>query len=146
MATITLSDEQLKKLTELMFLGEWVLNSFKDPNEALEFEDVEQIVYKAVSQTQYADIVEFDETENAYFVSSDFDDECMDKIEEYDEKAFWSELLAQLADRDLLEKFGMEIRLMDEMKLMEERNKIVEKYEIEFEANGIDNFVIKKHK
>lgn len=145
MATLNLSNEELKKLTKLIFLGEWMTNAFKPLQQVDVFDDIEQKVYQLVAEAGISNIVEYDDKEESYFITEDFDDECMQIAEDYEDKAFWTELLSRLADRDLLEKLStIDMNNVDEMVLLQKKNEIIEKYESEFEKNGLDNLVIQK--
>lgn len=138
-----MTEEQLKRLSELVFIGEWVANSFEEPTEGESNEDIEQIVYGALHKTAYSESVDYSDEDDAYFPSEDFEFDCMPKIENYDDKTFWNELFMNLSMRDLVNKFGDKLSSMNEIEIIEERNMLFAQYESEFEENGLENLVIK---
>jgi hypothetical protein len=66
-----------------------------------------------------------------------------EKIDRFVEDAFWSELVARLAERDLQAELG-DTKLTDELTADEEERltAIEDNYWREFESNGVDHLVL----
>lgn len=134
---IELSEKHYKTLLKLVYLGEWVSQSYNE-EPSKEIEEVEQIVYGMSKGTKSENWIELDEKTKRYFPTVDMEEEMLENIDEYDDLVFWDELVDRLAERDLVEAHGEDkITKMSFEDRIEEEDPIVEAYEEEFSKNGI---------
>ena len=133
-----LSEEQYKTLLKMVYLGEWVCQSYnEEPSQAVE--EVEQLIYKASEGTDQNKWLELDKKTKRFFPTVDMEGEMLEYIDEYDDNVFWDELVDRLAERDLINKHGEEkISKLSFEERIEEEDPIIEKYEEEFSKNGIE--------
>lgn len=80
---LKLNNEQYRKLIQLIYIGEWVVNSYKENQDEYEFTDIEQYVYSFFKQYQCEDLIEFDEESQMYFPTSEMDETMMNYIDDY---------------------------------------------------------------
>ena len=92
-------------------------------------------------------MIEYAENLKMYFPTKSMEEIIHLLVDIYDESVFWEELAHNMAEKDFHKKYGEE--LIEQM-TMKKRflliQEFVEKYIKEFEANGIENMVIKKGK
>jgi hypothetical protein len=140
---IELDEEEYRLLADLAYLGEWVVNAYRDPARTLpEYEDALRRLLSYAEEAGCGEIA--DEETHDPTAALENDREIRRFIEGYNDENFWHELLERLAYRDLETQRGF--RVVRDMapevreKLLEE---IEEKYLDELEKNGIDHFTFK---
>ena len=140
------SEAQFKDLLKLVYLGNWVANGIKTPDEQIfgliELHD--QLLNEAYSQG-LSEVVGYNEKEDECYPTEIFEDEMDDLIDEYEDLVFWQDLIIRMTHRDFIAEYGED--RFEKMPL-EERDKMLnpieKKYQDEFFANGVDNLVLKK--
>jgi hypothetical protein len=137
MPNINLSDEQYKQLIDLVFLGNWMINSFKTEDMEMKYEELEQYLLSKASEFKQEDYVIFDEKLKQYFTTRKHEEENDKYIQEYDNYTFWDELGDRLATRDMKRIIGPVKSISDEHWSI--KHEIEETYSQEFEKNGIKN-------
>jgi hypothetical protein len=137
---LNLTPSELRKLIELAYLGEWVINAHHDP----EFQDDEATaLLQRLLATGLADDTARDEETGAYYMSTDWTDRLYDTyIYDYDDHTFWDELTERLAQRDLARSRGVEPDTIVRDDDLPELRPLEEKYRDELEQNGIDRLDI----
>lgn len=143
---IKLTEEQYKTLVEMLYLGEWMINACRSPNERIEkYEDLEQHLYSFAKAAGLECWIEYDEELKQYFPTKEF--ELQSEVEEYrdefENETFWDELIERLSLRDVIRQLGEEA--VDKMAGVERYEKqlvFIEKYQKEFEKHGIKNLGI----
>lgn len=141
---IELTKEQYLKLLELVYLGEWMANSYRrkeDFNEA--YDEIMQYILSFAKDLDL-DLVDYDEEGNYYFTTRKFEESLSQTIDEYDNNTFWLELANRLAERDLLREIGPVNELSDQH--YGRKLELEEKYLQEFERNGLKNLQLKTNK
>jgi hypothetical protein len=141
MANIELTEEQYKKLLDLVFLGRWMSTSMKEDN-TNEYEDIEQHILKYAEAFNAADYVEYDEKYGTFFTTGMLEEELDSIIEEYDEFTLWEQLAARFAERDLAREIGPVSKLTE--KHYARKFDLEDEYTHEFMTNGIRNVVFQK--
>jgi hypothetical protein len=139
---IELTTEEFRKLIELAYLGEWMINAQHDP----EFEDESAgaLVQKLMGAHKLPNIDVDDET-GEYFMKSDWSERLYDEyILDYDDHTFWDELTERLALRDLARERGVEADQLSRDDDLLELRPIEEKYRAELEEYGLDRIDIKQ--
>ncbi|MCG8570031.1 MAG: hypothetical protein MJB14_07800 [Spirochaetes bacterium] len=140
---IKFSEEQYKSLLKMIYLGEWMVNSYQDqPNQ--EFFQLAQYIYSFTDKFNLQKLVEKDQEFNEYFPSAEMEESIQEFIDDYDNENFWDEIIEKLAWRDMVEDHGeAAIKEMSINDLNEKRLPYLTKYAKEFEENGIKNLTIK---
>ncbi|WP_026569084.1 MULTISPECIES: hypothetical protein [Sediminibacillus] len=134
---IEMTESQYQKLTELVYLGNWLVNAHRN-EEVSHYEELEQFVYKNAGST---DII-YDKEDDFYHLKAELEEKLHRYIKEYEDYNFWEELTYRLANRDLLRELGPKGKL--EQKDIDRRLKIAEGYENEFIKNGLKNMTVEK--
>ncbi len=138
---LELTPDEFRKLIELAYLGEWMINAQHDP----EFQDeaAEATVQKLLASRPHADISRDEETGN-YFMHSNWTDRLYDDhILDYDDHIFWDELAERLALRDLARERGVEADHLDPDEDVRELKAREDRYHQEFEEHGLDRLDIR---
>lgn len=142
---ITLTTAQYKKLMELVYLGNWLINSYRGEERIEDYDQVAEHILSFAPAAGYKERIEFDEFEGRYYPSSKFDEELRQSIDEYDEDVFWNLLVDRLAERDLVKVFGEEkVNSMEWDEYNEKIEPFMKKYEKEIEAAGVENLQVFK--
>jgi hypothetical protein len=143
---IELTKQQLESLVKIVYLGSWVVNSWRTEEEAPgDVDEVEQIVLSAAGKNGLNEYVEIDEEEGRFFPSAEVDEKMAETIDTYNDNTFWDELIYRLADRDYIRKHGEEaFEELSTREGMEKERPFVDKYEKEFYENGLDRLEIRR--
>lgn len=133
------------RLLELVHLGLWVAGSRPDDPSTMppRYGDLAQKVFALAEPFGCADLVEAD-VNGQYFPNEKLTDGTVtEKLEQFVDDAFWSELVSRLAERDLRHELGA-TKLSDELSEEEEQRlaEIEDTYWREFENNGVDHLVV----
>lgn len=143
MVEIKLTDEQYKNLVQLVYLGEWVINSFREER-IKRYEDLEQQIYSFSKKAGLKKDIEFDEEDKLFYPTMEFEEKMQEYIDEYDDFFFWEQLVERLSARDFQKQYGEDnVRKMDIDEMVEKGYPFIEKYTDEFQKNGIENLEIK---
>jgi len=144
---IQFTDEQLKALAKMVYLGNWMINSTLLMKERLEtYDELAQYVYSNLDKLKLPDLIKFDKKYNKYYPVKVFDDEMqLGVIKDYDNETFWNELSDRMGYKEFLKKYGEDkiVKMTEEERFLKFQ-KIIIKFEKEFEDNGIENLEIKK--
>lgn len=138
---LDLNREQYAALLELLFLGEWVVNGVRAPNDFVEkYPELSSYIMSKAQSFGCTDMVEV--CDGNYLLSDQNDHEQLSEyIDYYNEHQLGEELLDQLVDRDMKEKFSAaEQSKMSEQELIAIQSDLRETYEKELEKNGLKNF------
>lgn len=134
---------------KLVYLGNWLANANRTSDAVKEYEEMEDYIFSFAPKFGLEKYMsnEPDDGER-FFPTRDFEEETdvQDLIEDYDNETFWDEAVDRFGERDFFKKYSKEkIEKMDRDERFVKRMECQEKYEDEFEENGIDNFeIIKK--
>ena len=140
---INFTKKQYKHLLDVLYLGEWMANASKVEEERVTaYDELLQYVCSFAKDFGYEDIVAYDKTLDGYYPTRQLEEELEPLIKENNEDVFWLELSGRLAKRDAVKQGG---KLMDPDTWLKKVFQEEEKYEEEFEQNGIENLVIKKN-
>jgi len=144
---IDFTKDQYEDLVKLVYLGVWIINSHRTDDIVEKYEELEQYLLSFSGDSGTERFVEFDAEHDSFFPSGAFEeDEDIERYrEEYDEYTFWDELIYRLARRDLIRTYGeAAVFTMTADELIDKEQPFIEKYEDEFEKNGIDNLEVKE--
>jgi hypothetical protein len=139
------SEDQFKDLLKLVYLGNWVANGIRTPdNQIMGFMDINDRILNEAYSHGFSDVVGFDEKEDECYPTEAIEDEMDDLIDEYEDLVFWQDLIIRMTHRDFVAAHGEDA--LESMPLAEREKKLrplEKKYEDEFFTNGVDNLELK---
>jgi hypothetical protein len=140
---ITLNRDQFEKLLHLVYLGNWLVNSYRGEQRLEEYDKLAETVLSFAPAAGLKDRVEFDEFEGRYYPARKLDDE-MDKFwREYDEDVFWNMLVDGLAERDYIRKHGEEnLEAADWDDYNKRLEPFLKRYEKEIDEHGLERLEV----
>lgn len=131
---IELTDKQFRRLLDLVYIGNWILNSTRGEDRFKDYDDLQEKLFSLCSKNGMNALVQF--YMGHYFPSKAYEDGGIhEAIADYEDAVFFDILAEELARRDMLE----ENLSQDDMTELASR---MDDYMDEFEKNGIDNLSI----
>ena len=133
---LELTTKQYRRLLDMAYIGNWVLNSTRGDDRFRDYDEVESILFEKASQEGMAVLAEVWEGEvvpSRAFVEGGIHE----AIIEYENNVFFDILAEDLARRD------MEQENVDQNDTIELLNRM-EEYMTEFELNGTDHLSVDK--
>ena len=142
---VSFTTKEYARLLELAHMGLWVAGARPDDPATMpeRYADVAQKVFGLAESQGCADLVELD-VNGQYFPTEKLTTGTVtEKIDRFVEDAFWGELVARLAERDLLAELGS-TKLTREFTAEEEERlqELEDTYWREFESKGVDHLVV----
>ena len=142
---VSFTTKEYARLLELAHMGLWVAGARPDDPATMpeRYADVAQKVFGLAESQGCADLVELD-VNGQYFPTEKLTTGTVtEKIDRFVEDAFWGELVARLAERDLLAELGS-TKLTREFPDEEEERlqELEDTYWREFESKGVDHLVV----
>ncbi len=135
---LKLTDKQFRRLLDLVYIGNWVVNSTRGDDRIVEFDEVESSVFAQAAGRGMASLSEILQGElvpSRSFVEGGIHEVVLD----YENVVFFEILAEELARRD------MQLAALDEGD-EEELNARIMTYIAEFERNGTDNIILNTEK
>lgn len=128
---LEMTDKQFRRLLDLVYIGNWVLNSTRGADRITDYDAVESLLFEMCNRCGMTVLVE---QENGKAVPSRAFAEggIHEAIMDYEDAVFFEILAEELARRDMQTE-GFPAGDMDEV------NRRMGEYISEFETNGIDN-------
>lgn len=140
--TLNFTKSQYITLLRLVYLGKWFKDSYKNEPDIVA-EEIEQMIFSLAPKFKLSELISFDNKMNRFFPSRKLEAQIHELVDDYDDYTFWDELMHRLGKRDFVEKYGEEIiSKMDVKQRLKHEQPFIEKYESEFEKNGIDKLVL----
>ncbi|MDR0324577.1 MAG: hypothetical protein LBI19_00595 [Oscillospiraceae bacterium] len=131
---LSLSLKQFRRLLDLVYIGNWVLNSARGDDRITEFDEVESFLFAKCREMGMEKLTE--RLDNNAIPSRAFAEGGIhEAIMEYEDIIFFEILAEELARRDVIAEGGAE----DDAEQINER---IGAYIAEFERNGTDNIVL----
>lgn len=131
---IELSDKQFRRLLDLVYIGNWILNSTRGEDRFEDYDDLQEKLFSLCTKNGMDALVQF--YMGHYFPSKDYEDGGIhEAIADYEDAVFFDILAEELARRDMQE----ENLNQDDLGELAAR---MDDYMDEFEKNGIDNLSI----
>ena len=131
---IELTEQQFRYLLDLVYIGNWVINSTREDDRIQEYDQVESLVFSHCLQHKMSKLVELYRGE--LIPSRAFADGGIhEAIMEYENNVFFDILAEDLARRD------MDDVPIDESNFAELTSRI-DAYITEFEEHGTDNILV----
>jgi hypothetical protein len=131
---LELSQKQFRRLLDLVYIGNWILNSTRGDARFADYDEVESLVFAKAAQEgmpSLADVYQGEVVPSRAFVEGGIHE----AIAEYENNVFFDILAEDLARRD------MDDVPIDESNYAELTQRI-EAYISEFEAHGTDNISV----
>lgn len=146
---VSFTTKEYTRLLELAHLGLWVVGSRPDDPATMpeRYAELAQKVYGLAEMFGCADLVEADVNGELFPNEKLTAGPVQEKLEAFVEDAFWGELVARLAERDLQAEQGKDVTKLGEELSEEEQGRLEtleDSYWREFEANGVDHLVLLK--
>ena len=141
---IELSQEEYELLVEMIFTADYVYNAYlnEQDQEREKYHTLQQKIVSFAKQFKKENLVEWDDECNQLIPSKDYyeNSASVHFIEDFEINTFWEQLIYRLAIRDLFNQYGEDtVKQMDEKEFFLKRSQFREKYEDEFEKNGLQN-------
>jgi hypothetical protein len=131
---LSLTLKQFRRLLDLVYIGNWVLNSARGDDRIKEFDEVESLLFSKCPEMGMEKLAERPDgcsIPSRAFVEGGIHEAIM----EYEDTVFFEILAEELARRDIIAEGGTE----DDAEQINER---IGAYIAEFERNGTDNIVL----
>ena len=133
---IELSDKEFRRLLDMAYIGNWILNSTRGSDRFTDYDEVESLLFAYCEKNGMPTL--FDSSSGAARPSTAFENGGIhEAIADYEDSVFFEILAEELARRD------MEFEPISAENFSELTNRIDE-YIAEFEQNGIDNISLDK--
>lgn len=140
---LELTPQQYRKLVELAYLGEWMVNAHHDVD--YEDEAATATLQALLSAAPLEEVGQDDETGN-YYLQTQWSEQLYDTyVFDYDDHVFWEELIERMAQRDFARSQGMEADDISRDDHLPALRQIEERYRAEFEDHGVDHLALDKY-
>ena len=142
---VSFTPKEYARLLELAHLGLWVAGARPDDPATMpeRYAAISQKAFALAEPMGCADLAELD-VNGQYFPTEKLTTgPAREKIDQFVEDAFWSELVARLSERDLRAELGPTKLSAELSEAEEERLAVIEdSYWREFETNGVDHLIL----
>ena len=131
---LSISLKQFRRLLDLAYIGNWVLNSTRGDDRIKEFDEVESLLFakcRELGMEKLTEMLDGHDIPSKAFAEGGIHE----AIIEYEDTIFFEILAEELARRDIINEGGAE----DDADQINER---MVAYIAEFERNGTDNIVL----
>ncbi len=140
---IKLSRSQYETLMRLVYLGNWVVNGYRDKDKDADADALENYLFAKARDFGLGQKIVYDEEQDSHFLTEDQENAWLAEYDDFKNDLFWDELMYRLADRDLVERFGeTHVDGMAEEERRRLEDELADRYYKEFEKNGIDNLML----
>lgn len=147
---ITLTKKEYRQLVEMLYVADWIMTAHhvteKDRKPTRLYSLLRKKLLSYSIGLGIDDLIIYDKEADDYFETLEHEEDMHEKfIDDYEERTFWESLSDRLAERDLVTSIGeKEFFAMDPFEKMKKLTELEEKYENEFEKNGIVRLELKK--
>ncbi len=133
---IELTDKEFRRLLDLIYIGNWILNSTRGEDRFEDYDQLQERFFKLAGKNGMKSLVE--SYMGHYFPSKAYEDGGIhEAIADYEDAVFFDILAEELARRDMLEE---NLNQDDVNELTNRMNDYMD----EFEKNGVDHVVIEE--
>lgn len=142
---VSFTPKEYARLLELVYLGLWVAGARPDDPATMpdRYADLAQKGFALAEPLGCADLVETDVNGQSYPSEKLTTGPAQEKLDQFVEDTFWSELVGRLAERDLQSELGP-TKLSPELTSEEAArlDAMEDRYWREFEQSGVDHLVL----
>lgn len=132
--TVELSDKEFRRLLDLIYIGNWILNSTRGEDRFADYDDLQEKFFALASKNGFRAVVTA--YMGHYFPSREYEEGGIhEAIADYEDAVFFDILAEELARRDMVEQ---NVNQDDVNELTSRMNDYMD----EFEKNGIDNIIV----
>lgn len=144
MIQLDFTEEEFRKLMEVMYIADWVTNAHKIPDrKSNPYYALDQRIMAQAKAAGCGDLVEDPGKGKELFPSKKLEEKCHGTLDEYDNDTFWDELVNRLALRDIEEERGADaLEAMSPEERIAVIGEMEERYQTETEMHGIDRLEI----
>ena len=138
----SLKADEVKKLLEMAYLGEWVINS----HHGQDFQDdaASNVAQRIMAAAKIKDVDQDPETGN-YYMDSEWLDRIFNQyVVDYDDHVFWDELVMRLAERDLAQQRGIPSEQINREDDLAHLRPLEERYRHEIEEFGVEHLELRR--
>lgn len=143
---IELTPEQYQQLLEMVYLGEWMINACRKPEDVIEkYRDLEQHVFSFAKENGLERYVDYDEKTKTHYPSQELEmgSDAEEYRLEFEEETFWDELTERLSLRDAVDQHGeAELEKRNGIEQYKLQWPFMERYQTEFEKHEIGHLRI----
>ena len=133
---IELSDKEFRRLLDMVYIGNWILNSTRGEDRIKDYDDLESKIFAHCVKTGMFSL--FEVVNDEVLPSGEFSEGGIhEAIMDYEDRVFYEILAEELARRDM----NFEPINADNMAELTER---IDEYIEEFEENGVNNISLDK--
>jgi hypothetical protein len=141
---LNLDQEQFRTLLEIVYLGNWMVNSIRTPV-LQEHDDMTRMFFAAAQNFGLDELATHHAKSDTWRPSEAMHDAVEQFISDYEQEVFWSELVDALSARDLDGTMGEDmVDSLDDDEYDLKRRGFEKKYWDEFNENGVDRLFIKE--
>jgi hypothetical protein len=97
---ITLTKDELETLIKLVYLGNWMANSWRTDDRMTAFDDLQASLLATARTAGLRELVDEDEETGKPLPSAVLDEALQETLDFYDDNTFWDQLIYRMADRD----------------------------------------------
>lgn len=131
---LEMTDQQFRYLLDLVYIGNWVMNSTRDHDRIKEYDQVEGLVFSQCLRAKMPKLVEFYQGE--MIPSRAFADGGIHEvIESYEDTVFYEILAEEMALKDM---DGEPLTRENYTQLLER----IDRYMLEFDQHGTENISV----
>ena len=131
---IELSDKEFRRLLDMVYIGNWILNSIRGDDRIKDYDDLESKIFAHCLKNGMFSLIEL--VNGEILPSGEFSEGGIhEAIMDYEDTVFYEILAEELARRDMIS----ENLSQDDIGELASR---MEAYISEFERNGLDNIVL----
>ena len=136
MVNIDLTDKEFRRLLDMVYIGNWVLNSTRGDDRFADYDVVESKIFSKCAEADMHSLYEIED--GIVLPSTAFEEGGIhEAILNYEDTVFFEILAEELARKDMnFEPISQEN--------VDELNSRIDDYISEFEQNGVDNIVLEK--
>ncbi|MBR6208465.1 MAG: hypothetical protein IKQ69_05660 [Oscillospiraceae bacterium] len=128
---IELTNKEFRRLLDMVYIGNWILNSCRENDRFQDYDDVEEKLFALCPEQGMEALTEYWEG-HAYPSRAYTEGGIHEAIADYEDAVFYDILAEELARRDM-DNDSVPQEDMDEL------NERMDEYYSEFEKNGIEN-------
>mgnify|MGYP001574334831 CR=1 FL=1 len=143
---IPLTRDQYRALLKAVYLGNWMANAHRGEDALTEYDAISDYLFSLAPTFGLEKYIDRHEAEHGHYDPTRFFEEStgVHRLHhEYDEEAMWNELSDELGRRDIFERHTPgEIAAMSQDEWMEKLSALIDTYDDEFIAHGIDRLKI----
>ena len=128
---IELTNKEFRRLLDMVYIGNWILNSCRENDRFQDYDDVEEKLFALCPEQGMEALTEYWEG-HAYPSRAYTEGGIHEAIADYEDAVFYDILAEEIARRDM-DNDSVSQEDMDEL------NERMDEYYSEFEKNGIEN-------